>query len=87
MGGRIGFKNVDADNLIIGPRSKISSIRREANSVDGSRMVTHRCKLFRLARVLGICRIIDGLGRPYPDVSIYIKTIVSEIASAFFVHE
>lgn len=68
--GRIRIKHVNANNLIIGPRSKIATIRREANGMNGAGMIAHRRKLPRLASRVRTTGIVDSVRRPDPHISI-----------------
>lgn len=60
---------VDAYYLVIRARREVPVVRREPDGVDRAEVVAHVAELPR-ARVLAVVGLVDGLGRPYPDVAV-----------------
>lgn len=84
MRRRIRIQGVDTDDLVIRPGRQVFPVRRKPHRVNRPRMVAHRRKLPGLARILGGSRVVDGLCRPYPNVSICIcqKAKIAAMSSA-----
>jgi hypothetical protein len=66
---RIRVQRIDTYDLVVGAGCQVFAVRGEADCVDGARVVAHSCELLRL-RIFGVCRVEDGFGGPYADVSI-----------------
>ena len=69
VGGWIGIEDVDAHNLVIRTRSQIFAVGGKAHGMDCARVMAHGGELPWLV-VIGIIAMVDGFGRPYPDVSV-----------------
>lgn len=60
---------VYADNLVVGARGKIATVRGEADGVDCAEVVAHVAELARLG-VGEVVGLVYGLGGPDPDMAI-----------------
>ena len=69
MRGRSGIQRIHTDNLVVGARGQVFAVGGETHRVDRARVVAHSCELFRF-RVVGVVRVQDSFGRPYPDIAI-----------------
>lgn len=73
---RVAVELVDADDSVVGAGREVAAIWREADGVDGAQMVAHVTELSRFVKAL-FGGIVDGLGRPHPDVAIWLVALAA----------
>lgn len=56
--------------LVVGAGGKITAIGRKSNGVDGAKVVAHVAELTWFGVRPVVC-IVDRIGRPYPNVTIW----------------